>query len=91
MTRVARGGAARVGLVTPFLHEVQEATIRVLAGEGIEVVAERHLNDPGNFSFARFTEDGVVWPEAGDQCDGYCLDTVEDLPLEDPRVTCGLD
>jgi maleate isomerase len=53
-------GAARIGLVTPFLHEVQAATIRVLAGEGIEVVAERHLNDPGNFSFARFTEEEVT-------------------------------
>lgn len=49
-------GATRIGLVTPFLHDVQEATIRVLAEEGIEVVAERHLNDPGNFSFARFPE-----------------------------------
>jgi maleate isomerase len=53
-------GARRIGLVTPFLHDVQEATIRVLAEEGIEVVAERHLNDPGNFSFARFGEDQVT-------------------------------
>lgn len=55
-----RLGAARIGLVTPFLHDVQEATIRVLAEEGIEVVAERHLNDPGNFSFARFGEAEVA-------------------------------
>ncbi len=53
-------GATRIGLVTPFLHDVQDATIRVLAEEGIEVVAERHLNDPGNFSFARFTEEQVT-------------------------------
>jgi maleate isomerase len=53
-------GATRIGLVTPFLHDVQDATIRVLAGEGIEVVAERHLNDPGNFSFARFGEEDVA-------------------------------
>lgn len=53
-------GAARIGLVTPFLHDVQDATVRVLAAEGIEVVAERHLNDPGNFSFARFTEERVT-------------------------------
>jgi maleate isomerase len=52
-------GARRIGLVTPFLHDVQAATIRVLAEEGLEVVAERHLDDPGNFSFARFTEDEV--------------------------------
>ena len=52
--------AKRIGLVTPFLHDVQDATIRVLAEEGIEVLAERHLNDPGNFSFARFPESQVA-------------------------------
>ncbi|QYU68088.1 hypothetical protein J4558_25110 [Leptolyngbya sp. 15MV] len=51
-----RLGATRIGLVTPFLDDVQAATIRVLAEEGLEVVAERHLGDPGNFSFARFDE-----------------------------------
>jgi len=53
-------GTTRIGLVTPFLDDVQAATIRVLAEEGLEVVAERHLNDPGNFSFARFTEAEVT-------------------------------
>lgn len=53
-------GARRIGLVTPFLDDVQAATVAVLAEEGIEVVAERHLGDPGNFSFARFTEDRVT-------------------------------
>jgi len=53
-------GATRIGLVTPFLHDVQDATIRVLAEEGIKVLAERHLNDPGNFSFARFPESQVA-------------------------------
>jgi len=57
---LARLGAVRIGLVTPFLHDVQAATVRVLAEEGIEVVAERHLNDPGNFSFARFGEAEVA-------------------------------
>ncbi len=52
--------ARRIGLVTPFLRDVQDATIAVLAQEGIEVVAERHLDDPGNFSFARFPEDQVA-------------------------------
>lgn len=53
-------GATRIGLVTPFLDDVQAATIRILAEEGISVLAERHLNDPGNFSFARFGEDQVT-------------------------------
>lgn len=53
-------GARRIGIVTPFLDDVQEATIRVLAEEGFEVVAERHFQDPGNYSFARFTEADVT-------------------------------
>jgi maleate isomerase len=53
-------GARRIGIVTPFLDDVQEATIRVLAEEGFEVVAERHFQDPGNHSFARFTEADVA-------------------------------
>jgi maleate isomerase len=52
--------ATRIGLVTPFLHDVQAATVRILAEEGITVLAERHLNDPGNFSFARFDEEQVT-------------------------------
>jgi maleate isomerase len=53
-------GARRIGIVTPFLDGVQAATIRVLAEEGFEVAAERHFQDPGNHSFARFTEADVT-------------------------------
>jgi maleate isomerase len=53
-------GAKRIGLVTPFLHDVQEATIRVLAEEGITTAAEFHFNDPGNFSFNRIPETAVA-------------------------------
>jgi maleate isomerase len=53
-------GARRIGIVTPFLDDVQEATIRVLAEEGFEVAAEHHFQDPGNYSFARFTEADVT-------------------------------
>lgn len=59
LDRLAARGARRIGLVTPFLDEVQAATIRVLADEGLEVVAEHHFGDPGNHSFARFTESEV--------------------------------
>jgi maleate isomerase len=47
-----RLGAKRVALVTPYLAEVQRAIIANLAREGFETVAERHLEDPGNWSFA---------------------------------------
>lgn len=47
-----RTGARRLGLVTPYLHDVQARIVANYAGAGLEVCAERHLNDPGNFSFA---------------------------------------
>ncbi|TCH97708.1 Asp/Glu/hydantoin racemase [Roseococcus sp. SYP-B2431] len=45
-------GARRVALVTPYLAEVQDAILANLAREGFQVTAERHLEDPGNYSFA---------------------------------------
>jgi len=56
-------GARRVALVTPYLAEVQTAIIANLERAGFEVTAERHLEDPGNFSFAQHeaaTVDGLV-------------------------------
>lgn len=47
-----RLGARRLGLVTPYLGAVQRAIAARLAEAGLDVVAERHLEDPGNFSFA---------------------------------------
>jgi maleate isomerase len=45
-------GARRIALVTPYLAAVQRAIAANLAREGFETVAERHLEDPGNWSFA---------------------------------------
>lgn len=45
-------GARRVGLVTPYLGSVQSAIVANLEAAGYAVPAERHLEDPGNFSFA---------------------------------------
>lgn len=45
-------GARRIALVTPYLAEVQRAIAENLAREGFATVAERHLQDPGNWSFA---------------------------------------
>ncbi len=45
-------GARRVGLVTPYLASVQDAILANLRAEGFETAAERHLEDPGNYSFA---------------------------------------
>ena len=45
-------GARRVGLVTPYLGSVQSAILDTLRAAGFETAAERHLEDPGNYSFA---------------------------------------
>jgi maleate isomerase len=43
---------ARVALVTPYRALAQQRIVATLAGEGIEVVAESHLNMTDNLSFA---------------------------------------
>ena len=45
-------GVRRYGLVTPYLDEIQSRILATFAAEGFECVAERHLGDPGNYSFA---------------------------------------
>jgi maleate isomerase len=52
MDALAALGAKRIGLVTPYLANVQDAIIENFAGLGLETVAESHLEDPGNYSFA---------------------------------------
>jgi len=55
-----RLGATRIGLVTPYLAEVQRAILAQCATLGFDVVAERHLDDPGNDSFADHTESTIA-------------------------------
>ena len=52
-------GARRIGLVTPYLAAVQAAILARWAVAGLDCVAERHLEDPGNFSFAEHAEPAV--------------------------------
>ncbi|ATJ84006.1 aspartate/glutamate racemase family protein [Halomonas beimenensis] len=53
---LGRTGVTRLGLVTPYLDDIQDAIFANYRAEGIEVVAERHLNDRGNFSFSEYDE-----------------------------------
>ena len=53
-------GAKRIAFVTPYLDEVQEAIINNYQSNGYDVVAERHLQDPGNHSFAQYSEEKVT-------------------------------
>jgi maleate isomerase len=49
----------RFGLVTPYLHDIQARVIANYRRQGFECVAERHLNDQGNFSFAEISADTI--------------------------------
>ena len=60
MEALRRLGVRRYGLVTPYLGEVQAAIVARWAAEGLECAAERHLDDPGNFSFAGHGEETVA-------------------------------
>ncbi len=53
---LARSGIRRLGLVTPYLDDVQARIIANYAGIGIECAAERHLRLQDNYSFADVTE-----------------------------------
>ncbi len=55
-----RAGVTRYALVTPYLGAIQERIIATFAAEGFECVAERHLDDPGNFSFAEVTAGAIA-------------------------------
>lgn len=50
----------KLGLVTPYLTDIQERIVANYASIGIEVVAERHLDDRGNWSFATYDEATVA-------------------------------
>ena len=45
----------RIGLVTPYLDDVQTAIVANYARSGFECVAERHLNQSVNFGFSEVT------------------------------------
>ncbi|WP_420398414.1 maleate cis-trans isomerase family protein [Marinovum algicola] len=53
-------GVSRYALATPYLDEVQEAIVRNFAALGFTCAAERHLGDPGNFSFATYPEERIA-------------------------------
>jgi maleate isomerase len=69
-------GAKRIGLVTPYLASVQDAILANLRAEGFEPAAERHLDDPGNYSFAEHADALVtrlVREVAAQGCDAIAI------------------
>ncbi|MCB1350099.1 MAG: aspartate/glutamate racemase family protein [Paracoccaceae bacterium] len=52
-------GARRIGLVTPYIADIQDRIIANYAAQGIEVVADERLDDRGNYSFATYPAEQV--------------------------------
>jgi maleate isomerase len=55
-------GTARLGLLTPYTRDVNEAIVTRYAAEGVQVVDERHLGLSVNESFARVQPDELLAP-----------------------------
>ncbi len=55
-----KAGVRRLGLVSPYLDDIQAKIVSNFAREGFDCVAERHLRDRGNFSFAEVTEETIA-------------------------------
>ena len=53
-------GARRVAFVTPYLDEIQTRILANYRAEGYEIAGEKHLGDPGNYSFATYTEADIL-------------------------------
>ncbi len=55
-----RLGARTLGLVSPYTADVQARIVANYAAAAIPVIAERRLDDPGNYSFARYEEPEIA-------------------------------
>jgi maleate isomerase len=55
--RLAAQGARTLGLVSPYVEDVQQRIVANYVGIGIECVAERHLGLTHNFSFSEVEPD----------------------------------
>jgi maleate isomerase len=53
-------GARTMGLVTPYLSEIQDRIIENYKEFGVEVIADRRLEDRGNFSFAEYSPELIA-------------------------------
>ena len=66
-------GATTIGLVTPYLDEIQNETISNFQKEGFDCVSEQHLRDPGNFSFSEITSEVIE-------------NMIREVALDDPQA-----
>ncbi len=86
-------GALRVGLVTPYLGSVQAAILAGLRAEGFETAGERHLEDPGNYSFADHDPalvTSLVQDVAAEGCDAIAIHCTNFRGLDAARAVTGV-
>lgn len=57
---LSRLGARRLGLVTPYLTEIQERIIANAAASGFDIIADARLEERDNFGFAAHDADAVA-------------------------------
>jgi len=55
-----RTGIRRIGLVTPYLGDVQARIIQNFAGQGVACPAERHAGVSENFAFAEIAPEAIA-------------------------------
>lgn len=71
-----RHGASKIGLVTPYLDDVQERIIATWGAAGLACHAERHLGLQDNFSFGQVEAERVatlVREVAAEGCDAVAV------------------
>ena len=71
-----RRGEARVGLVTPYTRDVQQAIVAGFAREGVTTIGERHTGLRDNFSFAEVSAAdlaGMIEAVAADRPDAIVV------------------
>jgi maleate isomerase len=71
-----RRGETRVGLVTPYTADVQQAIVAGFAREGVATVSERHCGLRDNFSFAEVSANdlaGMIEGVAADRPDAIVV------------------
>ena len=56
---LATSGARTLGLVTPYVQDVQQRIVANYQGMGVECVAERHLDLSVNFAFSEVEPDAL--------------------------------
>ena len=83
--------ATRIGLVTPYVEEVQAAIVRNWAARGVTVVAERHLDLSVNFEFASVSEARVETMIDEVAADGVDAVVVLCTNLDGARVAAGAE